>query len=104
MEKIVQQEIVRVYEKKEDTENEKGEMDNAKRKEGEEGTAEFIPPPMSRMGSERKREENNKQILIQTKNDRQDWWAISMQMWNQMRRKQVRPTKCRRGPNHQEFG
>ena len=45
-------------------------MDNTKRKEGEEGTAEIIPPPMSRTRSERRREENNKRLLIQAKNNR----------------------------------
>ena len=38
LEEMVQHEIVRVYEKEEDTENEKGEKDSAKREEGEERT------------------------------------------------------------------
>ena len=70
LEEMVQKEIVRVYERKEDTETKKGAMDDTRREEEEEGTAEIIPPPMSRTRSERKREENNKRILIQAKNNR----------------------------------
>ena len=63
---MVQKEIVQVYENKEDGNNEKGEKDNSERKEGEEGTAEDIPPPMSRTWSERKRQEKNKQRVLPT--------------------------------------